>query len=109
VDEAESLLLSKEDRLTDFGKLLHDQWMLKREMSSRISTPEIDHIYETGMKAGALGGKLLGAGSGGFMLMFVEPEKQDAVRKALGTLLHVPCRFDTLGSQIIYYSQQDQY
>lgn len=109
VDEAESLLLSKEDRLTDFGKLLHDQWMLKREMSSRISTPAIDHIYETGMNAGALGGKLLGAGSGGFMLMFVQPEKQEAVKKALGELLHVPCRFDTLGSQIIYYSQQDQY
>lgn len=109
VDEAESLLLAKEDRLVEFGKLLHDQWMLKREMSSRISTPEIDHIYETGMQAGALGGKLLGAGSGGFMLMFVRPEQQEAVKKALGTLLHVPCRFDTLGSQIIYYSQHDQY
>jgi len=109
VDEAESLLLAKEDRLDEFGKLLHDQWMIKREMSSRISTPEIDQIYETGIKAGALGGKLLGAGSGGFMLMFVRPEQQAAVKKALGTLLHVPCRFDTLGSQIIYYSQHDQY
>ena len=109
VDEAESLLLSKEDRLNEFGKLLHDQWMLKREMSSRVSTPEIDRIYETGIKAGALGGKLLGAGSGGFMMMFVEPDKQEAVKKALGTLLHVPFHFDTLGSQIIYYSQHDQY
>ena len=58
---------------------------------------------------GALGGKLLGAGSGGFMMMFVEPDKQEAVKKALGTLLHVPFHFDTLGSQIIYYSQHDQY
>lgn len=109
VEEAEALLLSKEDRLDDFGKLLNDQWLVKRGMSSRISTPEIDLIYETGMKAGALGGKLLGAGSGGFMLMFVRPEQQKAVKAALGALLHVPCRFDTLGSQIIYYSQHDQY
>ncbi len=109
VEEAEALLLSKEDRLAEFGKLLNDQWMVKRGMSSRISTPEIDQIYETGMKAGALGGKLLGAGSGGFMLMFVRPEQQKAVKTALGKLLHVPCRFDTLGSQIIYYSQHDQY
>jgi D-glycero-alpha-D-manno-heptose-7-phosphate kinase len=109
VEEAESLLLSKDDRLKDFGRLLHDQWMLKREMSSRISTPEIDRIYETAMKAGALGGKLLGAGSGGFMMMFVEPDNQKAVAQSLDKLLHVPFRFDTLGSQIIYYSQHDQY
>lgn len=109
VDEAESLLLSREDRLKEFGKLLHDQWMLKREMSSRISTPEIDTIYENGMRAGALGGKLLGAGSGGFMMMFVEPGRQQAVAQSLEKLLHVPFRFDTLGSQIIYYSQHDQY
>ncbi len=109
VEEAESLLLSKEDRLNDFGRLLHEQWMLKREMSSRISTPEIDSIFDTAMKAGALGGKLLGAGSGGFMMMFVEPDKQKAVATALDKLLHVPFRFDTLGSQIIYYSQHDQY
>jgi D-glycero-alpha-D-manno-heptose-7-phosphate kinase len=109
VEEAESLLLSKEDRLNDFGRLLHEQWMLKREMSSRISTPEIDSIFDTAMKAGALGGKLLGAGSGGFMMMFVEPDKQKAVAQALDKLLHVPFRFDTLGSQIIYYSQHDQY
>jgi len=109
VEEAESLLLSKEDRLNDFGRLLHEQWTLKREMSSRISTPEIDSIFDTAMKAGALGGKLLGAGSGGFMMMFVEPDKQKAVAQALDKLLHVPFRFDTLGSQIIYYSQHDQY
>ena len=109
VDEAESLLLSKESRLVEFGKLLHDQWLLKREMSSRISTPEIDTVYETAIKAGALGGKLLGAGSGGFMLLFVGPEHQEHVKNALGNLLYVPIRFDMLGSQIIYYSHHDQY
>ena len=109
VDEAESLLLSKEDRLEDFGKLLHQQWLLKREMSSRISTTEIDQIYDTGMNAGALGGKLLGAGGGGFILLFVRPEQQEGVKRALGDLLYVPSRFDTLGSQIIYYAQHDQY
>jgi D-glycero-alpha-D-manno-heptose-7-phosphate kinase len=77
VDEAESLLLAKEERLDYFGKLLHDQWLLKRDISSHISTPDIDDIYERAMKAGALGGKLLGAGNGGFMLVFVRPELQE--------------------------------
>ena len=105
----ESLLLSKQDRLEDFGKLLHDQWMIKRGLSSRISTTEIDDIYETALRAGALGGKLLGAGNGGFMLLFVRPDQQERVKHALSKLLHVPTRFDTLGSQIIYYAQHDQY
>ncbi len=109
VDEAESLLLSKQDRLEDFGKLLHDQWMIKRGLSSRISTTEIDDIYETALRAGALGGKLLGAGNGGFMLLFVRPDQQERVKNALSKLLHVPTRFDTLGSQIIYYAQHDHY
>ena len=107
VEEAESLLLSKEDRLVDFGKLLHEQWLIKRGLSSRISTPEIDQIYDLALKAGALGGKLLGAGSGGFMLFFVQPERQEFVRKSLASLLYVPFQFETLGSQIIYYSQHD--
>jgi D-glycero-alpha-D-manno-heptose-7-phosphate kinase len=109
VDEAQAILIDKKDRLDEFGKLLHEQWMLKRDMSSMISTPHVDEIYETGKKAGALGGKLLGAGGGGFMLLFVRPEQQDRVKHALSKLLYVPCRFDSLGSQIIYYSHENHF
>lgn len=109
VDEAEAILLDKSDRLDEFGRLLHEQWKLKRELSSKISTSQINEIYETGRKAGALGGKLLGAGSGGFMLFFARPEQQDRIKAALSRLLHVPCRFDLTGSQIIYYSHHDEF
>jgi D-glycero-alpha-D-manno-heptose-7-phosphate kinase len=109
VDEAEAVLLDKNERLDEFGKLLHQQWMLKRGLSSKISTTQIDEIYDIGIKAGALGGKLLGAGSGGFMLFIARPEQHDTIKAALARLLYVPCRFDLLGSQIIYYSHHDEY
>ncbi|MGE3538405.1 MAG: kinase [Candidatus Tectimicrobiota bacterium] len=109
VDEATELLQAEEDRLEDFGRLLHEQWLIKQSMSSVISNTHIDTIYQTGLKAGALGGKLLGAGGGGFMLFFVRPEQQDRVKEALKHLLYVPSRFDHLGSQIIYYSHEDEY
>lgn len=107
VDEAQAALLDKADGLADFGRLLHEQWMLKRDMSSKITTPVIDEMYAAGRKAGALGGKLLGAGGGGFLLLYVDPERQPAVRKALQKLLYVPCRFEFLGSQIIYFAHED--
>lgn len=107
VDEAEAKLLDKRDGLEDFGRLLHEQWLIKRGMSSQITNSDIDTIYETGMKAGALGGKLLGAGGGGFMMFFVPPERHEAIRTALQSLLHVPVRFDFLGSQIVYYHKDD--
>jgi D-glycero-alpha-D-manno-heptose-7-phosphate kinase len=109
VDEAAKILQDKGDSLDDFGQLLHNQWLIKREMSSKVSNQQIDDIYKTGLKAGALGGKLLGAGGGGFMLFFVRPEQQARVREALKHLLYVPIRFDHLGSQIIYYSHDDEY
>jgi D-glycero-alpha-D-manno-heptose-7-phosphate kinase len=109
VDEAEAILLDKSDRLDDFGRLLHEQWKLKRELSSKISTSQIDEIYETGIKIGALGGKLIGAGGGGFMLFIARPEQQDRIKAALSGLLYVPCRFDLVGSQIIYYSHHDEF
>ncbi len=109
VGEATSILQAKEERLDDFGRLLHEQWLIKQGMSSKISNGDIDAIYEVGIKAGALGGKLLGAGGGGFMLFLVRPEQQERVREALKHLLYVPVRFDHLGSQIIYYSHEDQY
>lgn len=107
VDDAQAALLDTSNGLADFGRLLHEQWMLKREMSSKVTTPVIDEMYAAGRKAGALGGKLLGAGGGGFLLLYAEPERQAAVRKALQKLLYVPCRFEFLGSQIVYFAHED--
>jgi D-glycero-alpha-D-manno-heptose-7-phosphate kinase len=88
--------------LADFGRLLHESWLLKRSLSRRVSTPEIDAMYATARKAGATGGKLAGAGGGGFLLLFVEADRREAVRKALANLLHVPFDLDHAGSQIIF-------
>lgn len=102
VDGAIDILVNG-NNLDDFGRLLHETWQIKRGLTSKISNSAIDEIYETGRKAGAIGGKLLGAGGGGFMLFFVKPEYQPQVKQALKDLLHVPFRFENLGSQIIYY------
>jgi len=102
VDEALDLLSSGAD-IRAFGELLHATWVFKRSLSNQVSTEQIDNIYATARKAGAIGGKLLGAGGGGFMLLFVEPEKQAAVREALHQLIHVPFQFEMTGSQVIYY------
>lgn len=102
VAEAERIIGAGTEQLDDFGRLLNEGWRLKRSLTSKITTPFIDNIYETAIKAGALGGKLLGAGGGGFMLLFVPPERQAKVKEALGGLLHVPFKFDKLGSQVIY-------
>jgi len=107
VDEALEILNGSDSDLTDFGRLLHEGWMIKRGLTDKITTNTIDSIYETARNAGALGGKLLGAGGGGFILFFVEPEKQQKVREKLKNLLYVPFRFDNLGSQIIYYTAEE--
>ncbi len=86
-----------------FGLLLGESWQYKRTLSDKITTDAIDGIYEKALKAGALGGKLLGAGGGGFVLVYAEPDKKAAVRQALGGLLEIPFRFETQGSQIIFY------
>ncbi len=86
-----------------FGKLLHESWQLKRRLSDKITTEYIDGIYNSAMKAGALGGKLLGAGGGGFVLIYARPDQKEAVRAVLGDLLEIPFKFETLGSQIIFY------
>jgi len=96
-------LLAGDTDLAEFGKLLHENWQLKRRLSSRISTSEIDTIYEAGRAAGAIGGKILGAGGGGFLLLFARPDAQAKIRAKLDKLLHVPFRFEALGSQIIHY------
>jgi len=104
VDESTDILNSSDSNLKDFGKLLNDAWMIKRSLTHRISTPTIDKIYKDALSAGALGGKLLGAGGGGCILFFVEPEKQERVKKKLKNLLYIPFNLENLGSQIVYYS-----
>src|SRR4030042_4206748 len=105
VDEAISILTGEND-LLEFGELLHESWQLKRSLTDRISTPAIDCIYDTAIRAGATGGKLAGAGGGGFLLFFVKPELQPKVRESLGKLLRVPFHFEHLGSQIIFYEPE---
>jgi D-glycero-alpha-D-manno-heptose-7-phosphate kinase len=105
VDQAFDIL-SGEGDILDFGRLMHESWQMKKGLSDKVSNPYIDTIYKTAMKSGALGGKILGAGGGGFILFFVRPECAHKVRKALDFLLHVPFRFDVLGTQVIYYSEQ---
>ena len=89
--------------LSNFGKLLNESWKIKRSLSDKITTPHIDELYETAVKAGADGGKLLGAGGGGFLLLFAKPDQQKKIREKLKNLLEIPFKFETLGSQIIFY------
>ena len=89
--------------LLKFGRLLDESWKLKRTLSDKISSAHIDDLYAKAVSAGAVGGKLLGAGGGGFVLFFAEPSKQDKIRQALKGLLEVPFKFENLGSQIIFY------
>jgi D-glycero-alpha-D-manno-heptose-7-phosphate kinase len=109
VDEAIGILNGGDSNISEFGKLLHESWTLKRSLTDKISTPQIDTIYNDALKAGAMGGKLLGAGGGGFILFFVEPEFQSAVKEKLKNLLHVPFKFENTGSQIIYYAPENNY
>jgi D-glycero-alpha-D-manno-heptose-7-phosphate kinase len=106
VDEGEKILTSKCD-LNDFGRLLDHAWKLKRGITSEISTDFIDDIYNKALQAGALGGKLLGAGGGGFLLFYVERDKKSLVRKALENLLYVPFQFENAGTQVIHYTSED--
>ncbi|MBL7142496.1 MAG: kinase [Candidatus Pacebacteria bacterium] len=107
VDEAINILNGDVNRIKDFGKLLHESWKIKRSLTDKISNGQIDNIYETGLGAGALGGKLCGAGSGGFILFFAPLEAQAQIKEKLKNLLYVPFRFDELGSQIVFHSAQD--
>ena len=104
VDEAVNILNSGHRSIHEFGNLLHESWMVKKSLTNKISNRDIDEIYKAAKQAGALGGKLCGAGGGGFMLLLVPPEFQPKVKEALKTLLLVPFRFETLGSHVIFYS-----
>ena len=105
VQEGVSVLVGERD-LCEFGELLHEAWMVKRGLTSQITTPMIDDIYDVARRAGAIGGKLLGAGGGGFMLFFAKPEMHAQIKAALPGLLQVPFRFEGFGSQIVFYQQE---
>lgn len=106
VDEAESILTDKTRDLDDFGRLLDKSWKLKKQTGKGVSTSAIDELYEKGIKAGALGGKLLGAGGGGFLVFYVQPSKQKKVLKAMKDLLYIPFEFDNNGASVIHYTPE---
>jgi D-glycero-alpha-D-manno-heptose-7-phosphate kinase len=103
VDEAIAILANSRVAIDEFGKLLDLSWKYKRSLSDQVSTPEIDQIYDEAMRAGAIGGKILGAGGGGFMLLFAKPERHSAIRERLKELVHVSFNFDDSGSRVVLY------
>jgi D-glycero-alpha-D-manno-heptose-7-phosphate kinase len=107
VEEALKVLSRGSEDLDSFGKLLHESWLVKKSLSQKITNPAIDEIYDIGRKAGALGGKVLGAGGGGFVLFYAPVEKQAAIRAALKKLVYVPFRFESRGSEIILYRNEN--
>ena len=106
VDDAEHVLTDKESDLDDFGRLLDHTWRLKRQTGTAVSTDSIDGLYAKGLEAGALGGKLLGAGGGGFLVFYVQPEYQESVRNAMQDLLYIPFEFETGGTRVIHYTPE---
>lgn len=108
VKEALAILTSDQDLLA-IGELMHEAWQIKRGLSDKVSNAGIDALYQQAREAGAVGGKLTGAGGGGFMLLFVPPDRHAVVREALGHLIHVPFRFEFSGSQIIVFEPEQDY
>jgi D-glycero-alpha-D-manno-heptose-7-phosphate kinase len=108
VSEGLSILAGETD-LSLFGMLLHEAWLIKRGLSKCVSNEQINAIYERALAAGAVGGKLLGAGGGGFILLFVPPDHHAAVRRALENLLYVPCKFEFSGSEIVFFDLEADY
>jgi D-glycero-alpha-D-manno-heptose-7-phosphate kinase len=108
VDEGHSILTGS-GRIEDFGKLLHAAWLAKASLSGKVSNPTIDAMYDQALAAGAIGGKLLGAGGGGFLLLFVRPQDQPRVKARLDGLVHVPFEFHPGGSEIIFHDAERDY
>ena len=106
VDEAEKILVDEAGDMDGFGRLLDDAWGLKKQIGDGVSTSCIDELYKKGIKAGATGGKLLGAGGGGFLLFYAEPEAHDRIRAAMENLLYIPFRFEDDGTSVIYYAPE---
>ncbi len=105
VDEGISIL-NGDNNICQFGELLHESWMLKRGLSSQVSNNDVDELYDRACEAGAVGGKITGAGGGGFLLLFVQPSAQKKVREALYEQIHVPFSFESGGSQVIFYEPE---
>jgi len=108
VTEAAAILSGPED-IDRFGKLLHEAWLVKRDLSAQVSNPQVDAMYETARRHGASGGKLLGAGGGGFMLLFAPPDCHKAIRDAFADLIYVPIRFEFDGSRVIFFDLDQDY
>jgi len=106
VNDGEAILSTPGRSLDDFGRLLHEGWKVKKTLSDKISNTDIDDIYEAGVRAGALGGKLLGAGGGGFMLFYVPPDRRQALRESLRKLLCIPISFSNRGSHVVVYEPE---
>ncbi len=109
VDEGEAILSAPRRPIGEFGQLLHQGWQIKRTLTSKITNNHLDEIYQAGIAAGALGGKLLGAGGGGFMLFFVPPERRQALRERLKNLLCIPLSFTSKGSHVVVYEPEEVY
>ena len=107
VDEGEKVLVDRHGNLDEFGRLLDQAWKLKRGIGKKVSTDTLDEIYRVAKDNGALGGKLLGAGGGGFFAFYVPQERQECVKKALSKLLYIPFRFENSGSKVLYYHPED--
>lgn len=107
VDEGERILTDRHGDLDDFGRLLDESWKIKRGLTQKISTDVLDEIYDTAIRSGAMGGKLLGAGGGGFFVFYVPQNAQSSVINALNRLLYVPFKFDTSGTEILYYGPEE--
>jgi len=108
IEESISILNNGDD-LCGFGELLHEAWQAKRSLSASVSNSFVDEIYESAISAGAIGGKLTGAGGGGFMLLFAPPSRQKEIREKLNTLIHVPFKIEFSGSQIIFFDSEEDY
>lgn len=107
VNEAEQILTDTYADLNEFGRMLDHSWKLKRNTGNKVSTNAIDELYNKGIRAGALGGKLLGAGGGGFLIFYVRPEYQQAVKEAMRDLLYIPFAFETGGTKVLYYAPEE--
>lgn len=107
VDDAEKILTDKSSDLDEFGRLLDHTWNLKRQTGAAVSTNSIDGLYQKGIEAGALGGKLLGAGGGGFLIFYVQPEYRESVMRAMSDLLYIPFKFEDGGTRVIHYTPED--
>ena len=102
-------VLTGNHSIDGFGELLHEAWQAKRSLSPKISNSHVDELYECARSAGAIGGKITGAGGGGFLLLFVPPHKQNDVKEKLNKLIHVPFKFEFSGSQIILFDREEDY